>query len=179
MWTAYSPSTPEIPERINTCLLISKPADRSPTPAAIEGVLWSMMPPPTRPLSSPAAPRTHPVQDLMVQLARQGVDISLRSLQLWADLARPCGLTALGSSATAALTCSRSYWRRSARSSTNSSLPSVNSHKDSSMPALPLATASAGRRTRRETTSRRYRPRGNGAFSAQHLDSSRRWIRDE
>lgn len=38
----------------------------------------------------------------MVQLVRQGVDISLRSLQLWADLARPFGPTALGSSATAA-----------------------------------------------------------------------------
>jgi hypothetical protein len=31
---------------------------------------------------------TQRVQDLMVQLARQGQDISLRSLQVWADLAR-------------------------------------------------------------------------------------------
>jgi hypothetical protein len=52
--------------------------------------------------SGAADPPLLRVQDLMVQLVRQGVDISLRSLQLWADLARPFGPTALGSSATAA-----------------------------------------------------------------------------
>lgn len=40
-------------------------------------------------------------QDLMIQLMRQGVDISLRSLQVWGDLARQLGCTALGSSTTA------------------------------------------------------------------------------
>lgn len=50
---------------------------------------------------SGADPTIQRVQDLMVQLARQGVDISLRSLQVWADLTRHVGLTALGSFATA------------------------------------------------------------------------------
>ncbi|MCA1836813.1 MAG: hypothetical protein LC721_11020 [Actinobacteria bacterium] len=45
-------------------------------------------------------PTIQKVRDPMVQLVRQGVDISLRSLQVWADLARQFGLTALGSSAT-------------------------------------------------------------------------------
>jgi hypothetical protein len=37
----------------------------------------------------------------MGQVVRQGVNISLKSLQVWADLARQLALTALGSSATA------------------------------------------------------------------------------
>jgi hypothetical protein len=37
------------------------------------------------------------VHDLMVQFARQGLDISLRSLQVWADMTRQLGPTALGS----------------------------------------------------------------------------------
>jgi hypothetical protein len=36
----------------------------------------------------------HPIHDSMVQLVRQGQDTSLRSLQVWADLARQLGLTA-------------------------------------------------------------------------------------
>jgi hypothetical protein len=48
-----------------------------------------------------ADPTLQRVQDLMGQVVRQGVNISLRSLQVWADLARQLGLTALGSSATA------------------------------------------------------------------------------
>ncbi len=42
---------------------------------------------------------TQRVQDLMVQLVRQGQDTSLRSLQVWADLARQLGPTAPGSPA--------------------------------------------------------------------------------
>jgi hypothetical protein len=44
-------------------------------------------------------PTIQGLQDSRVQLARQGVDISLRSLQVWADLTRQRGLTAPGSSA--------------------------------------------------------------------------------
>lgn len=49
--------------------------------------------------SDAADPTTQRVSDLMVQLVRQGQDTSLRSLQVWADLARQLGHTALGSSA--------------------------------------------------------------------------------
>jgi len=45
-----------------------------------------------------ADPTIQRLQDPRVQLARQGVDVSLRSLQVWADLARQRGLTAPGSS---------------------------------------------------------------------------------
>jgi hypothetical protein len=38
-------------------------------------------------------PTSHPAQDSMVQLVRQGQDASLRSLQVWADLARKFGPT--------------------------------------------------------------------------------------
>lgn len=38
-----------------------------------------------------AADTTQRAQDLMVQLVRQGQDASLRSLQVWADLARKLG----------------------------------------------------------------------------------------
>jgi len=48
-----------------------------------------------------ADPTIQRLQDPRAQLARQGVDISLRSLQVWADLARQRGLTAPGSSARA------------------------------------------------------------------------------
>lgn len=41
-----------------------------------------------------ADPTIHRLQDPRAQLARQGVDLSLRSLQVWADLARHRGLTA-------------------------------------------------------------------------------------
>jgi hypothetical protein len=44
-------------------------------------------------------PTTQQVQDSMVQLVRQGQDTSLRSLQVWADLARKLGPTALTSPA--------------------------------------------------------------------------------
>lgn len=61
-----------------------------------------------RPVHAVGAPRTEPVrvapevaadpssqrvQDSMAQLARQGQDTSLRSLQVWADLARKLGHT--------------------------------------------------------------------------------------
>lgn len=45
-----------------------------------------------------ADPTIQRLQDPRVQLARQGVDVSLRSLQVWADLARHRGLTAPDSS---------------------------------------------------------------------------------
>jgi hypothetical protein len=48
-----------------------------------------------------ADPTIQRLRDPRVQLARQGVDISLRSLQVWADLARQRGLTAPDSSARA------------------------------------------------------------------------------
>jgi hypothetical protein len=38
------------------------------------------------------------IQDLMAQLARQGLDTSLRSLQVWAELARQLGPRVLGCS---------------------------------------------------------------------------------
>jgi hypothetical protein len=38
---------------------------------------------------------SQPAQDSMAQLVRQGQDASLRSLQVWADLARKFGSTAL------------------------------------------------------------------------------------
>lgn len=44
---------------------------------------------------------TQLVHDLIVQLARQGLSISLRSLQLWADLGRQLDPTALGFPASA------------------------------------------------------------------------------
>lgn len=43
-----------------------------------------------------ADPTIQRLQDPRAQLARQGVDLSLRSLQVWADLARQRGLTARG-----------------------------------------------------------------------------------
>lgn len=51
------------------------------------------------PVYDTADTTTQLVHDLMVQLARQGLGISLRSLQVWADLARQLGPTALGSTA--------------------------------------------------------------------------------
>lgn len=43
-----------------------------------------------------ADPTIQRLQDPRARLARQGVDLSLRSLQVWADLARQRGLTARG-----------------------------------------------------------------------------------
>ena len=48
-----------------------------------------------------AADTIQRLQDPRAQLARQGVDLSLRSLQVWADLARQRELTARGYCATA------------------------------------------------------------------------------
>ena len=50
-----------------------------------------------------ADPTTQRVQDSMVQLVRQGQDTSLRSLQVWADLARKLGSTAPSSPAGATM----------------------------------------------------------------------------
>jgi hypothetical protein len=47
--------------------------------------------------SGAADPTLWRVQDLTDQVVRQGVNISLKSLQVWADLARQPALTALGS----------------------------------------------------------------------------------
>src|SRR5947209_18911203 len=62
----------------------------------------------TRPLQAAVAPvavdpATQRVQDSMVQLVRQGQDTSLRSLQVWADLARKLGSTAPSSPAGATM----------------------------------------------------------------------------
>jgi hypothetical protein len=46
---------------------------------------------------------TQRTQDLMIQLVRHGQDISLRSLQVWADLARQLSSTALRSPARAVM----------------------------------------------------------------------------
>ncbi|MGH3685044.1 MAG: hypothetical protein ACRDRU_07710 [Pseudonocardiaceae bacterium] len=43
-------------------------------------------------------PTSQPVQESMVQLVRQGQDASLRSLQVWADLARKLDPTAQNNS---------------------------------------------------------------------------------
>src|SRR6185437_7578375 len=86
-----------MPTQINASQQVTDArGDRSPTPVR-DGTHTTTEQP-----SNAADPTLQGVQDLMVQLVRQGVDISLRSLQLWADLARPFGPTALGSSATAA-----------------------------------------------------------------------------
>jgi hypothetical protein len=62
----------------------------------------------TRPLQAGVAPvavdpTTQRVQDSMVQLVRQGQNTSLRSLQVWADLARKLGSTAQNSPAGATM----------------------------------------------------------------------------
>lgn len=54
----------------------------------------------TRIAADPAAQRA---QDSIAQLVRQGQDTSLRSLQVWADLARKFGSTAPSSSAGATM----------------------------------------------------------------------------
>ncbi|MGH3888268.1 MAG: hypothetical protein ACRDSZ_17165 [Pseudonocardiaceae bacterium] len=46
---------------------------------------------------------TQRTQDSMVQLVRQGLDTSLKSVQVWADLARQVGSTALDSPAGATM----------------------------------------------------------------------------
>lgn len=56
---------------------------------------------PTTEQPSSAANPTLRLQDLRVQLVRQGVDLSLRALQVWADLGRQRELPALDSSASA------------------------------------------------------------------------------
>lgn len=48
---------------------------------------------------------TQAAQELIVQLMRHGLNLSLRSLQMWADLARQLGPTPLDSTATAAMVC--------------------------------------------------------------------------
>jgi len=46
---------------------------------------------------------TQPAQELMIQLARHGLNFSLKSLQVWADLARQLGPTPLGFTAGATM----------------------------------------------------------------------------
>jgi hypothetical protein len=50
-----------------------------------------------------ADPITQRAQDSIAQLVRQGQDTSLRSLQVWADLARKFGSTAPSSAASATM----------------------------------------------------------------------------
>ncbi|MDQ3765492.1 MAG: hypothetical protein M3460_29835 [Actinomycetota bacterium] len=54
-------------------------------------------------LRAAAVTTTQRMQDLMVQVVRQGQDISLKSLQVWADLARQLDPTALRSPASPAI----------------------------------------------------------------------------
>src|ERR687893_1126048 len=61
-----------------------------------------------RPVHDAAGPITQRAQDSMAQLVRQGLDTSLKSVQVWADLARQLGPTALGSPASATMV-SRAY----------------------------------------------------------------------
>ena len=64
--------------------------------------------PTTQQVHAAADPSTRRAQDSMVQLVRQGLDTSLKSVQVWADLARQLGPTALGSPASATMV-SRAY----------------------------------------------------------------------
>ncbi|HWM05812.1 MAG TPA: hypothetical protein VNP92_26015 [Actinophytocola sp.] len=76
--------------------------DRGPRP------LHDVADPTTEQVDNAADPNTQRAQDSMVQLVRQGLDISLKSVQVWADLARQVGPTALGSP-TSATMVSRAY----------------------------------------------------------------------
>jgi hypothetical protein len=53
---------------------------------------------PTQMKDDHQASTTEGVQDLMIPLVRKGVNTSLSSLQVWADLARQVGPNVLGSS---------------------------------------------------------------------------------
>lgn len=64
--------------------------------------------PTTEQVDNTADPNTQRSQDSMTQLVRQGLDTSLKSVQVWADLARQVGPTALGSPASATM-ISRAY----------------------------------------------------------------------
>jgi hypothetical protein len=57
---------------------------------------------------APADPTTHQAQGSMAQLVRRGLDTSLKSVQVWADLARQVSPTALDSPAGATM-ASRAY----------------------------------------------------------------------
>jgi hypothetical protein len=76
--------------------------DRGPRP--VRGVAD----PTTEQVRNVADPDTQQAKDSMVQLVRQGLDTSLKSVQVWADLARQVGPTALGSPADATMV-SRAY----------------------------------------------------------------------
>jgi hypothetical protein len=69
--------------------------DRSPPP--VHDAVATIIEQP----SGAADPTLQRVQDLMGQVVREGVNISLKTLQVWADLARQRALTAQASSATA------------------------------------------------------------------------------
>jgi hypothetical protein len=64
------------------------PADRDSRP------VHAVVDPTTDQTPVVADPSTQQVQESMAQLVRQGQDTSLRSLQVWADLARKLGPTA-------------------------------------------------------------------------------------
>jgi hypothetical protein len=59
--------------------------------------------PGSRPLHNTAKPITQPAQGSMVELVRQGLDTSLRSIQVWSDLARQVNLSGLGAAAGATM----------------------------------------------------------------------------
>ncbi|MGH4000344.1 MAG: hypothetical protein ACRDTJ_23115, partial [Pseudonocardiaceae bacterium] len=57
----------------------------------------------SRPLRNAVKPTTQPAQDSMGDLVRQGLDTSLRSVQVWSDLARQVNLSGLGAAAGATM----------------------------------------------------------------------------
>ena len=77
------------------------------------------------------------LQDLRVQLVRQGVDLSLRSLQVWADLGRQRGVPALDSSASALYDVFEKLLATQREVVTSSSPPTVTLRADISLPLLP------------------------------------------
>jgi hypothetical protein len=89
---------------------------------------------------SAADPASERVQELSLQLICQGLDTSLRSLHVWANLGRQLGLTALRSPATATYELFETLLAAQREVSRNSSPPSVNSCKGSSGPSPLSAT---------------------------------------
>lgn len=118
-----------------------------------------------RPVRTASDTTSQRAQDSMVALVRQGQDASLRSLQVWAELARKLGPHAqTPADATVASLAYDPFAKlllAHARSSTSSSPLNVNSRNNSSTPP-PSATSTPGRRQQNPTPAD-YRPAGNCA----------------
>jgi hypothetical protein len=65
--------------------------------------IYDVADPITEQIHATADKTTQRVHDSMIQLVRQGLDTSLKSVQVWADLARQVGSTALTSPASATM----------------------------------------------------------------------------